>query len=71
MNIRNKKICAAPMIPNTTNDFFYSDYRYSIVFSTRNAIEFIIPYIISSQCSQDQGIMQSKNTRMKQPKEYP
>jgi len=37
----------------------------------RKALELIMPYIMSNQCNQENGMMQRTNTRIKQPKEYP
>jgi hypothetical protein len=39
--------------------------------NTKKAMEFNMPYIINSQCSQPAGMMQSRKIAMKQPNEYP
>ena len=36
LNMRNRKICAAPITPYITYDFLSRFYRYSIRFNTRN-----------------------------------
>jgi len=43
LNIKNKNICAPPIMPKIRYDFFYIDSRYSIRFKIKKAVELTIP----------------------------